>query len=238
MQKLNQIIAKNITNLRKSMQLTQAELAEKLNYSDKAISKWERAESIPDISILKRIADLFGVTVDYLLEEEHAENEKKPNIISAQEKKNKLIVSLLATALVWLIATMVFVYLGLYMKDIHNLWIIYVYALPVTFVVLLIFNSIWGKKRRNFAIISLLVWSVLLSVYLALFSYNIWLIFVIGIPTQVIIGLWSGIKLNNFKSTNKPANKPANKPSDKSEDKSADKPGNRINKKQNTGIEM
>lgn len=194
MEELKQTIAKNIIYLRKSMQLTQAELAEKLNYSDKAISKWERAESIPDVTILKKIADLFGVTVDYLLDADVIEQSKKPNGISAQEKKNKLIVSLLATSLVWLIATMAFVYIGIYTKGIHNLWIIYVYALPATFVVFLVFNSIWGKRRRNFVIISFLVWSVLMSVYLSLFTYNIWLIFVIGIPAQVIIALWSGIK--------------------------------------------
>ena len=63
----NIIIAKKLTKLRKENNLTHLQLAEKLNYSDKAISKWERAESIPDVLVLKSIADLFGVTVDYLL---------------------------------------------------------------------------------------------------------------------------------------------------------------------------
>lgn len=194
MDELKQIIAKNIIDLRKSMQLTQAELAEKLNYSDKAISKWERAESIPDVAILKQIADLFGVKVDYLLIEEHAGNEIRTIEESRQDRKNKTIVAWLASGLVWLIATMVFVYMGIYTNGVRNLWIIYVYALPLTVVVLLIFNSIWGKRRRNFFIISVLVWSVLLSVYLALFSYNLWLIFILGIPIQFIIILWSGFK--------------------------------------------
>ena len=60
------IIANNIIELRKSKKWTQIELAEKLNYSDKAISKWERAESLPDVTVLQQIAALFSVSVDYL----------------------------------------------------------------------------------------------------------------------------------------------------------------------------
>jgi len=195
MNDLKQIIAKNIIDLRKSMHLTQAELAEKLNYSDKAISKWERAESIPDVVILKQIADIFKVTVDYLLEAEHTEHTNKEIETSAQDKKNRLIVTLLASSLVWLIATMAFVYIGIYTNGIRNLWAIYVYALPINFIVLLVFNSIWGKRKRNFLIISLLVWSILFSVYLALLSYDILLLFFIGIPAQIIIILWSNLKV-------------------------------------------
>ena len=60
MEDIKPIIAKNITALRQGAKLTQIELAERLNYSDKAVSKWERAESIPDITVLKTIADMFG----------------------------------------------------------------------------------------------------------------------------------------------------------------------------------
>ena len=70
------IIAKNITALRQNRKMTQAELAEKLNYSDKAVSKWERGESVPDVLVLKSIADMFGVSLDYLLEADHEEKPK------------------------------------------------------------------------------------------------------------------------------------------------------------------
>ena len=49
---LKTIIAKNIVLLRTGERLTQAELAERLNYSDKAVSKWERGESLPDIAVI------------------------------------------------------------------------------------------------------------------------------------------------------------------------------------------
>jgi transcriptional regulator with XRE-family HTH domain len=113
MEDLKQVIAQNIIELRKSMQLTQAELAEKLNYTDKAVSKWERAESIPDIIILKQIADLFGVSVDYLLEAEHKEEEFKTPYSDKYKNRNRFIITLLATMLVWLIATTVFVCFGI-----------------------------------------------------------------------------------------------------------------------------
>ena len=79
------IIAENIASLRRSAKLTQAELAEKLNYSDKAISKWERGDSIPDVLVLYELAELFSVTVDYFLHS-HTEEEKKPKLESAKNR--------------------------------------------------------------------------------------------------------------------------------------------------------
>ena len=108
MTNLKEVIAKNITDLRTKANMTQLSLAEELNYSDKAISKWERAESIPDITVLKTIADLFGVTVDYLLEEEHKSNK---SIIIANKNKRKFygIIIAMAVLLVYLIGTVFFV---------------------------------------------------------------------------------------------------------------------------------
>ena len=74
MEDIKSIVAKNLSDLRQRNGMTQLELAERLNYSDKTISKWERAESSPDIAVLVEIADLFGVTVDYLVTVEHAED--------------------------------------------------------------------------------------------------------------------------------------------------------------------
>lgn len=196
MEDLKQIIAQNIIELRKSMQLTQAELAEKLNYTDKAVSKWERGESIPDIVILKQIADLFGVSVDYLLEAEHTKEACKAQAADKYKNRNRFIITLLATMSVWEIATIIFVCFGIFEK---YLWPIFVYALPATMIVLLVFNSIWGKPRWNYLIISLLMWSTLISLYLSFIEHNVWLIFIIGLPAQFIIIFCSGIKLEKKK---------------------------------------
>lgn len=192
---LKQTIANNITDLRKGMYLTQAELAERMDYTDKAISKWERAESIPDVLTLKRLADIFGVSLDYLIEKEHLTDK---TVFSKQTRSNRLVISLLAAAAVWLIATVLFVYLQLYGNS--NAWIVFVGAMPVMVIVLLVFNSIWGKKKFNYVIISVLVWSTLAFAYLMLIQYNLFLIFIIGIPIQVMIILWSNIKIRDAKS--------------------------------------
>lgn len=192
------IIANNIASLRKAVPLTQAELAERLNYSDKAVSKWERGESIPDVIVLKQIADVFGVTVDYLLEEEHSPKSNL-NSLPRQLKQRRLIITGLACMLAFLIATLFFVVLWL-ATDIPRLWLAYVYCVPICSVLLIIFNSIWGNKRFNYLYISLLVWSFLASIYLTIGDYGNWLIFVIGAPGQIIIVLWWGIKARFIRS--------------------------------------
>lgn len=198
MEDLKPVIAKNIIDLRKSMNLTQAELAEKLNYSDKAVSKWERAESLPDVIILKKVANMFDVTMDYLLEAEHKESEKNCQPISKQKKRNRLIITLLSTSLVFLVSTILYVYLELYSVQFHKQpWLLYIYAIPIAGIILIVFNSIWGKRRTNFVIITLLVWSTLLAAYLSFLPYHSWLIFIIGIPAQIIVILWANLKIKH-----------------------------------------
>jgi len=189
MEDIKQTIADNIAELRKGMHLTQAELAEKMGYTDKAISKWERAESIPDIVTLKEFADLSGVTLDYLIEKEHVENRVA---LSKQARSNRLVISLLAAAAVWLIATLLFVYLNIF--GVADVWKVFVGAVPVTMIVLLVFNSIWGNTKLNYVIISILVWSTLAFTYFMLMQYNLFLIFLIGVPIQVMVILWSRIR--------------------------------------------
>ena len=186
---MKQTIADNITELRKELHLTQAELAEKMGYTDKAISKWERAESIPDIVTLKEFTDLCGVTLDYLVQKEHKKNIA---VLSKQARSNRMVISLLAAAAVWLIATVLFVYLKIF--GVPNVWLVFAGAVPITMIVLLVFNSIWGNIRLNYLIISVLVWSALAFAYFMLMQYNVFLIFLIGVPIQVMIILWSRIR--------------------------------------------
>lgn len=193
MNELKQIIGKNIIELRKSNGMTQAELAEKINYSDKAVSKWECGDAMPDVSVLKQLAELLGVTVDYLLCEEHTQ---APVIQqeSYARRKNKLIITFLSATLVWLIATLIFTIVNLFAPEAGHSGFVFIYATPATAVVFLVFNSIWGEQRRNFAIITVLIWTILTSLYFVFFEYNIWLIFILGIPAQIIVLLWSRLK--------------------------------------------
>lgn len=198
MEELKMVIAGNIGQLRRSAGLTQLELAEKLNYSDKAVSKWERGESIPDIVTLKAVADCFSVSVDYLLRAEHPVETEFKREYTKRQRRNHTIITLMSCVLVWLLAVSVYTSVDVVLPIVRNqLWMVFVYAVPTSMVVLLVLNSIWGNRRWNFVIISILIWSVLACIFLSaliFFDYTFWLAFVVGIPAQIIVGLWSGLR--------------------------------------------
>lgn len=196
MEELRSTIAKNISSLRQASGMTQAELAQKLNYSDKAVSKWERAESIPDVSVLRDIAILFGVTVDYLLTLDHVAALPETSLPEKLNTRNHSFITAMSVVLVWLVATFLFVLIELLPYPATNHWMVFVYSVPISIVVWLVFNSIWFNARRNFLIISLLMWTTLASIHISFlpFQHNVWLIFVTGIPGQIIILLWSKIR--------------------------------------------
>ncbi len=194
---LPQIIAQNITTLRKNAGMTQAGLAEKIGYSDKSISKWERADGLPDILCLKTIADLFGVTVDYMLTEEHpdpVETEDKTltevPVIPSPKKPEYTVshgaVTLVSIAGVWLLAFIVFVILKL--CDIH-FGLSFVVACPVTAILLIVFNGIWGNRKHLFWCVTFLVWSLLFLICYAARSHGIWLLMCIGFPATLVVWL-------------------------------------------------
>lgn len=190
MEDLKVLLSKNLLTLRKSKGLTQLELANKLNYSDKSISKWEHGDAVPDIEVLKRIADFYEVTVDYLI----SDNTSKPEIpkTTRANTRNKIIITGLSTLLVWLVATILYVQFSIWL-DVYY-WLVFVWAVPASFIVLTVFNGIWGKRRFSFTITSCLVWSILASLYLQFLKFNLWIIFIIGIPLQIAIVLWSQLK--------------------------------------------
>ena len=189
---LKQVVANNITHLRKEKKLTQAEFAKILNYSDKAVSKWERAESVPDIVVIKQISDLFGVTVDYLISE-HNESEELIVVNKKEKNKiNKIPLTMLCATPIWGIATLIFTLILIFSGS--YTWFVFYISVPLTVLIVLIFNSIWGNKKLNYLIISLFIWSILLCIYLCFISYNKWQLFILGIPGQIAIILWWMLK--------------------------------------------
>ncbi len=195
MNDLKPIIAKNIQDLRISAGMTQIELADKLSYTDKAVSKWERGESVPDVSVLVRISELFGVTLDYLV---HEQTEAAPvKELGGDKVRNRSLITGISIVLVWLVATFIYVSTDIASVEVSYRWLAFVWAVPASSIVWLVFNSIWFNQRINYIIISLLMWSALAAVYLTLLilGLNWWILFVLGIPGQIIILMWSGIKM-------------------------------------------
>lgn len=189
-------IAKNISRLRTERNMTQPELAKRLNYSDKSVSKWENGISTPPIDVLKEIADIFEVTLDDLVRDPDAGEYDR--IYTAKENKpNKIVITLLAIILVWLIVIVMYVY-GSVLAD-ENYWQLFVYAVPVSAVVALVFNCLWGKRSYTFILVSVIIWSALASLYISFLEYNPWMIFIVGVPVQIATVLWSQLKSGHNK---------------------------------------
>ena len=189
MTELKSIVAKNIATLRVAAHLTQFELGEKLSYSDKAVSRWERGEAIPDAYVLLEMSEIFGVTVDFILKEHEAEEflpkEEAPEAPVKASKKAQKLATWLSFLGVWALALVVFV-IGALCRT--YLWLTFIYAIPVSVLVLFILNCIWGKRLWNAVYLSLTVWGILLSLHLSTLAYaNSWMFYLIGIPAQIII---------------------------------------------------
>ena len=210
MEDIKSNIASNISELRIMSDMTQIELAEKLNYSDKAVSKWERGESVPDVTVLCKIAEVFGVTLDYLVESVHedkkSETVEMDDIVLTRRERltrkpdynpilNHYLIMGISIFGVILLATVVYLSLiGIFPKS-KVCWLAFVYAVPASLIIWLVFNSIWFEPRLNFLIVSLLIWSLLAVVYITVLAlgYNIPLMFTVGVPAQIIIIMWSKI---------------------------------------------
>lgn len=193
---IRQNVADNVIRLRTSNGMTQAQLAEKLDYSDKAVSKWERGESVPDVFVLKQIADLFGVTVDDLIRKPGEISPVNEKEVQRVKKHNKLQITLLTTVGVWLLVTAVFIVLQA--AGVPFAWLAFIWGVPATAVDLLVFNAIWGKYKNNFIFISLIIWTVPAAIFVTFAvltgSGNMWYIFLLGIPLQIATIFWSQIK--------------------------------------------
>ena len=186
MDDLKVITASNIIKLRTQAGMTQLELAEQLNYSDKSVSKWERAESMPDAYVLKRMSEIFGVSVDYLLS---AHDEWKP--AAPEQTISSRVVTTIAIVGIWTAALLAFIVCWLMG---HLVWLIFAYAVPVSLITLLVLHSIWEAGRYNFWIIAALVLSVITVVYLTLLEQNWWQLFLLAIPAELVVFLSSKVK--------------------------------------------
>jgi len=186
MKDIKQIIADNLVTLRKKNNLTQLDLANKLNYSDNTISRWERGEITPSIETLSLISEIYNIPLESLL------SENVINVSKAEQKTlkiKKVATILLSLSLVWFVALIAYFYITTFVRV--DLWIIFIWALPASCIVLLAFSSYLKSRTYNFISFSLFVWTALLSVYLQFLEYNLHLIFIIGAPAQLALCVWT-----------------------------------------------
>lgn len=185
-EKLKENIAKNIASLRKKKGMTQAELAEALNYSDKSVSKWERGDGIPDILVINKIAELFGVTVNDIISEEIVFKKKgeKPHLT------NRIIIPLLSVGLVFLVFSIVFGIMNIFEFNLPRTWLIFILAIPVACIPLVVFAAIWWDLPQRFVCVTALVWSIVLFLGLAFESEKILSVIITAGIFQVLVILW------------------------------------------------
>lgn len=186
MKDIKPIIAKNLSILRKQSGLTQAELAEKLNYSDKAVSRWEHGDTLPDINVLYQLCDFYGIDMNTLVSDEI-----NPTEISKIDLKSsarfRICIFGLAVAVVWIVATILFLYSGIIGQG-EYFWMAFIWALPASCVALILTS--YGLKMRllRFIVNSVCIWTLLTAIFLhfLLKSYILWPVFLVGIPLQLI----------------------------------------------------
>lgn len=189
MKEIKQIVAENLVALRKKSGLTQNELAEKMNYSDNSISRWERGDLSPSLENLQKFSEVYNVPIEYLLKEHIIENLTKEG---KSLRARKICTVLLCLVFVWFLATSLFVYSKTFLGQ--NYWLVFIWALPLSCLVLLLFNRYWGKFVFKSIIMSAFLWSTILGVYLAYLKYNMYLLFILAVPLQIALILWAFIK--------------------------------------------
>jgi transcriptional regulator with XRE-family HTH domain len=182
---VRQRIAANMAYYRKLHNMTQSELAACISYSDKSISKWERAEGVPDIYVLTLLAELFHVTVNDLI------SENAPILPAAvNNNKDRVVILLLSVGLAWLVATIAYVALRVFVPSVTWAWYFFIGALPVSFIITVGLTRLWWNLIPRFLSVSGLVWSLIVNVYIILPFYNVQLVFAVGAVLQVLIILW------------------------------------------------
>ena len=198
MENLKKVVGENLKDLRINAGLTQLELAEKFNYSDRAISKWENGDTLPDLETLSELCEFYGVTLDYLTHKENKQEYIKATE-TKEERTNKIIITCMILSIAWMVATIVFVYTLLNKgKYEHPYWLAFVWAVPVTAFLINLFNGAYFKLRPlYFWMWSLFIWSLLTGIYLQVVFYageNVWPIFLVGIPIQFALAFWANLR--------------------------------------------
>ncbi len=176
-------VAKKIAYYRKLNGITQSELAEVLNYSDKSVSKWERGEGLPDAYVLSKIAEHFGVTLNDLT------TEKEPKI-SGKFIKRREFVPYLSVGLVWLVAAVAFFILIMLPFDIHREWLSFVYAVPASFIVATVFSCIWYGLTARAVCISGIIWSAFASIIITFPIAKVSFLIIACAIFQALVILW------------------------------------------------
>jgi len=178
MESLKEIVLKNIINLRKANNLTQLELAKKINYSDKAISRWEKGEVLPDVETIQTLSIVFNVPMSAILESQD-ENKK---IKLTKPTKQDILSQVFIICEIWTIISVIYAYLNI--SKGMNLWQLFTWGIPATALILLVLSNKRKNNILSFIYGTILVWSAITCLFLQMLTSSPWYIFLLGIPVQ------------------------------------------------------
>ncbi len=190
MSNIKETVRSNLVKLRKERKLTQMELAERIGYSDKAISRWETGEVNPDIETLDKLATLYEIDISVFFTEYNARDYKAMARRDIQLGK-RIAVWLLMIVAFWYIGIMVYVYSKTFDTQWTATWLIFIWMIPITFALCYLVNIKWGNRFFGILFASGLCWTLLTAVYLQFIEYNVYLLFISGVPLQTALLLLS-----------------------------------------------
>lgn len=196
---IKKTVGENLAKLRKSRKMTQLEVAELFSYSDKAISKWEKGEALPDVETLHEIATYYGVDLNYLVTE-HLEEEEVPTRAGTS---NRIAITLLMISFVWILVTIIYMWLGQSGEGYY--YQCFIWGVPASFLIMILSNMAWGKKEYGIIFNSFFLWTLITAVYCQFVDYGdatfqaTWVLFILGAPIQATIIVWAFIKGNPLK---------------------------------------
>ncbi len=169
--------ADNIKTLRAKLNFTQAQLGEKLGFSDKTISKWENGDVMPDVATLDHIACYFGVTVSDLIE-------GKTSLEVNKKKRHALIIACTFFG-VMALACLCYVLLNK-ISDVEKDWLIFVFA-PIVFCVsLTVLSAVFFDYKHVLIAVSLLTWCIITAFFFTFLEQELWMLFVLGGVLQML----------------------------------------------------
>ena len=197
-----ELLAKNLAYYRKASGLTQLELAEKFNYSDKSVSKWERGEGFPDIFVLKSLADFYGISVDDFYASEH----KKITVKQSQRRK-QIYIRLLSLGICWLVVVLTFFLLNTLLPAGVKFqpWLTFIYGTLASSIILLVWEYIYHNRFTRMIAASAIIWTGALSIFLTfliIMDLPLYLLFVVAVPLQILEILWYLFKRKKNKTGN------------------------------------
>lgn len=197
-----ELLAKNLAYYRKASGLTQLELADKFNYSDKSVSKWERGEGFPDIFVLKSLADFYGITVDDFYQSEH-----KAVKVSQNKKRKQTYLKLLSIGINWLVTVLTFFLLNTLLSRFapdapFESWLTFIYGTLTTGIILLVWEFIYHNRFLRMIAASIIIWTAALSLFLTflvVMKLPLPLLFIVAIPLEVLEIIWYLFRRNRKK---------------------------------------